>query len=220
MTYKCEYCGNSFKRENTLAVHLCEQKRRRMQKSDRHVVAGFDIYNTWYKISLGAKKNKTYEEFCSSKYYSAFVRTGKYIIDVKVQSPELFVKWLTENKIRLDDWPKDSTYTKYLGTLSKQETPERAVEKFVIVASEWARTRNDEWFNIWKNASPNVIIEYVRAGKISPWVIFGSDAAQTWLDGIPDEMVYDLVKFIDVDYWKRKINLHRKDVEWINEVIG
>ena len=39
--FKCNYCGKSFAKESTLAVHMCEQKRRYMQKDEKHVQLGF-----------------------------------------------------------------------------------------------------------------------------------------------------------------------------------
>ena len=50
--YKCQYCSKSFKKENTLAVHLCEQKRRFMQKDEKHVQLGFRSYQLFYKIAI------------------------------------------------------------------------------------------------------------------------------------------------------------------------
>ena len=47
--YTCQYCNNKFTKEKTLAVHVCEQKRRALAKTERHVVLGFDTYNRFYK---------------------------------------------------------------------------------------------------------------------------------------------------------------------------
>ena len=86
--YKCEYCNRTFKRENSLAVHMCERKRRALSRTEKHVVAGYDAYNYWYKLAMGSKKNKTYEDFAGSQYYSAFVKFGRYVLDIRAISPE------------------------------------------------------------------------------------------------------------------------------------
>ena len=58
-SYKCEYCGASFTREKTLAVHMCEKKRRRLQKNEKRVQTGFYAFTRFYTISAGTKKEKT-----------------------------------------------------------------------------------------------------------------------------------------------------------------
>ena len=95
--HKCEYCGKSFKRESTLFVHQCEPKRRALQKNEKHVVTGYRAYNLWYKLAMNNKKDKTYEEFCKSQYYSMFVRWGHYVLEIRATDPEAYLKWLVDN---------------------------------------------------------------------------------------------------------------------------
>ena len=33
--YECKFCNRSFAKEKTLAAHVCEQKRRHLQKDDK-----------------------------------------------------------------------------------------------------------------------------------------------------------------------------------------
>ena len=37
LTYKCRYCEKSFRKESSLAVHLCEPKRRWRERDERAV---------------------------------------------------------------------------------------------------------------------------------------------------------------------------------------
>ena len=38
--YVCEYCKTGYTREKTLAVHMCEKKRRALQKDEKRVRFG------------------------------------------------------------------------------------------------------------------------------------------------------------------------------------
>ena len=66
--FKCNYCGKSFVKESTLAVHMCEPKRRHIQQDEKHVQLGFRSYQLFYRIGTNTKNDKTYDDFASSPY--------------------------------------------------------------------------------------------------------------------------------------------------------
>lgn len=217
---KCDYCGKSFKRESTLAVHMCEPKRRALSRTEKHVVAGFNAYNYWYKLAMGSKKDKTYDEFAKSQYYSAFVKFGRYVLDIRAVNPESYIRWLTTNKIKLDTWSRDSVYNRYLVDHAKNETPERAVERFVLLAEEWSKRSGKHWNQYFDVAPAEVIVQHIELGKISPWVIYSSDKAQNFVESCPAELLQKIADTLDPGFWTRKTKLFPDDVKWIKETIG
>jgi hypothetical protein len=44
MTFTCNFCKKDFAKETSIAVHMCEPKRRRMEKDERGVQLGFQAY--------------------------------------------------------------------------------------------------------------------------------------------------------------------------------
>ena len=78
-TYKCRYCEKSFAKESTLAVHLCEQKRRWQQEKEVPVQLGLKAYLRFYEVTQGSARLKSYADFVSSPYYNAFVKHGRYV---------------------------------------------------------------------------------------------------------------------------------------------
>ena len=83
-SYICQYCSSGFTREKTLAVHVCEQKRRALARTEKHVVLGYDTYNRFYRKTQNSKQDKTYDEFARSPYYNAFVKFGSFVNNVCV----------------------------------------------------------------------------------------------------------------------------------------
>ena len=71
LNYKCNYCDKEFTKEKTLSVHVCEQKRRHMSKTEKHVQLGLLAYNRFYEISQKNSAKKTFDDFASSPYYNA-----------------------------------------------------------------------------------------------------------------------------------------------------
>ena len=59
--YKCGYCGSSYVREKTLFAHMCEKKRRALQKDEKRVRYGFYAFGRFYKLSY--MKNMYYNLF-------------------------------------------------------------------------------------------------------------------------------------------------------------
>ena len=114
---------------------------------------------------MGSKKDKTYDEFAKSQYYSAFVKFGRYILDIRAVNPESYIRYLTTNKVKLDWWCKDSTYNKYLAEQSKTETPERAVERFVLLAQDWSQNTGNHWSDYFVVAPHHVIVQHIELGR-------------------------------------------------------
>jgi len=100
--FTCQYCRKDFVRENSLAVHVCEQKKRRQERSERGVELGFQAYVRFYEMSQGSAKFKTYDDFCESPYYKAFAKFGRYCVNTRVINPKQFLEWLLKNNKKID----------------------------------------------------------------------------------------------------------------------
>jgi len=181
---------------------------------------GYRMFILWYKIAMGHPRDKTYDEFSKSQYYTAFVRFGTYLINVRAISPNAYVEWLIENKIKLERWNKDTQYNKFLRDFSKQETAARALERFVLHTSKWESETGNAWHTFWDKANMNRIIDDITNGKISPWILFSSSNAQQFIDTVPSDLLPLIANSMDIDFWQRKVSLNKHDVTWINEVIG
>ena len=112
--HTCVHCGKSFMKEKTLFAHMCEPKRRVLQKDEKRVQSGFYAFNQFYKLTQNARKQKTYDEFCKSAYYNAFVKFGSFLNNVAPLYPEKFVNFVIKSGVKLDHWCRDELYDNYL----------------------------------------------------------------------------------------------------------
>ena len=217
--FKCEYCNKSFKRERTLSVHVCEPKRRALQKDSKHVQLAFRAYQLFYKIGTNAKKEKTYEEFSSGQYYNAFVKFGSYCIDLKIDDVTNFVTYLIKDQIPIDRWASDIHFNKWIKQRLKSESVDRAVERTVLFMQEWGEDNANEWNTYFDVVPSNLAVFHICAGKISPWVLYVSQRAQGLLDRLNEEQIKMIIEYIDPHHWQIKIKRNQKDFDWVEKLL-
>ena len=217
--YKCQYCDKSFKKENTLAVHLCEQKRRFMQKDEKHVQLGFRSYQLFYKIGTNAKNDKTYEDFAKSQYYISFCKFGYYCRDIGIDDVPGYTTWLVKNGTRLDNWGKDKQFTKWMKERLKSESVDRGVERTILFLQTWAEENNTQYHNYFYNIAPSLAVFHTCSGKISPWVLFTSVAAQGLIDRMNAEQLKMITDYLEIDYWQRTMSVNPQDSKWVEGIL-
>src|SRR6056300_507777 len=168
--YKCEYCGNGYMREKTLAAHMCEKKRRALQKNEKRVQLGLYAFQRFYKLSAGTKKEKTYEDFCNSQYYNAFVKFGSFINNVRPLYPEKYIDHVVTSRVKLDHWCRDELYENYATELVLKEDMEVAVRRSIDTMMEWGQEKEVPWNDYFRYVSLNRSVRDIKDGKISPWL--------------------------------------------------
>tara|TARA_B100001057_G_scaffold490347_1_gene578431 strand:+ start:225 stop:908 length:684 start_codon:yes stop_codon:yes gene_type:complete len=218
--YVCEYCGNSYTREKTLAVHMCQPKRRALQKNEKRVQLGLYAFNQFYKLSAGSKKEKTYEDFCKSPYYNAFVKFGSFVSNVRPLYPERYIDYVVTSGVKLDHWCRDEMYEKYANELIRKEGVTTALERSVITMMEWA-DENDPapWYHYFQHVSLNRAVWHIKDGKVSPWLILNCKSGKDMLSNFNDEQLTMIYNVLDPEHWAMRFKRNPKDVELVKEVV-
>ena len=209
----CEYCKQSFKRESTAAVHMCEKKRRWMQKDMPETIAGFTAFDLFFRLSMQSKP-KVFAEFVDSPYYSSFVNFGSYCLNTQVIDAEAYTRWLVRNQAKLKDWAADRMYLNYVKEHLRKESVGRALERFIEHAS-----KTSYFDTFWETASGYLITDWVESGKISPWILLCSQRASDAVSRMNSEQVNRVAACIDADYWSKKRDLNPHDAEWVSSII-
>jgi hypothetical protein len=217
--YVCQYCGHKFAKEKTLSVHVCEQKRRALAKTEKHVIIGYDTYNRFYKFNQNFNGVKTYEEFAKSPYYNQFVKFGSFVSNVNPLYPDKFLDYVVQSGVKLDHWCRDELYDKYVVYLVKKEPVEVALERSIETMIKWGDNNNAEWNHYFLYASLNRVMYDVKDGKISPWLLLNSKNGKDMLRNFNDEQLSAVSTIMDVPYWLNKFKKMPADVELVKEVV-
>jgi len=216
--YKCEYCGSSYVRESTLFAHLCEKKRRALQKDEKRVRYGYYAFDRFYKLSAGNKKQKTYEEFCKSPYYNAFVKFGSFINNVKPMYPEKYIDHVVTSGVKLDHWCKDELYEKYVLEFILKEDVHTALERTVTHMTEWSSDISAPWNHYFQHVSLNRAVWDIKDGKISPWLVLNCDSGKEMMSRFNDEQLGLVYHVIDPTHWALRFRRLPTDVQLVKEI--
>jgi hypothetical protein len=214
----CAYCQKVFQRESSLAVHVCEPKRRFREKDETGVQLGLHAYLRFYEITQGSARLKTFEDFAASAYYRAFVRFGRYCQSIRAVNTPRFVDWLLKNNRKIDHWCRDTVYTEYLQEHVRVESATDALSRALEEGIAWGERTGNPDRDFLRYGNDNVICHAVTTGRVTAWVLYNSESGQEFLARINNEQVAMIWTWIDSDHWVRKFQDHAADAEWVREM--
>lgn len=217
--FVCQYCERSFRKETSLAVHLCEPKRRYQEQSEVGVQLGLQAYLRFYEITQGSARLKTWDDFARSPYYRAFVKFGRYCVAIRVINIPRFIEWLLKNNKKIDHWCRDSVYAEYLQEHLRQEAATDALARAMEQAIGWSEETNNPDRDYLRFGNSNAICYAVTTGRISAWVLYNCDSGAEFLAGLNQEQIAMIWPFIDTDFWQRRFRDYRADAEYVREML-
>jgi len=219
MTFTCGYCDKTFSRESSIEVHMCEPKRRRLQRGDRGVQLALQAYVRFYETMQGSAKSKTFEDFETSSYYRAFVKFGHYCVNTRVINPERFMAWLLKQQKKIDRWCSDQVYTEYLTNYLTLEAVDDALARAMEYGLDWSEKTGNPAHDCLRYGNANVICHAITTGRISPWAIYNSESGQKFLGELSPDQVAMIWSYIDSDVWQKKFQTYPADQEYSKEML-
>jgi len=215
----CTYCNKTFQKARTLQVHLCEPKRRHLQKHEKWVQNAFIVFQRFYQIHQNSSKPKTYDDFCKSAYYNAFVKFGRYMMHINPLYPDKYIDYIITSKIKLDHWARDDLYEAYIIDVLKSEPVESALQRTIATMMDWAQEQNAQWSDYFRLVNTNRAVMHIQQGKISPWLVLGCRAGKKMLKSFNDEQLQMCDRFIDPIFWNNKFKNYKSDLLFVEETV-
>lgn len=217
--YTCRFCSAKFTKEKTLSVHMCEQKRRFLQKDERRVQLGYQAFIRFYELCQKVEKPKTYEEFCKSPYYTAFVKFGSFLSNVKPLYPDKYIDYVVTSGVKLDHWCREELYEKYALELILREDVTTALERSVKNMMDWGDDKGARWQDYFNYASLNRVTQDIRDGKVSPWLILNCKSGRSMMTKMNDEQLEIVSRVMNPNHWAIRFKRHVADVEIVKEIV-
>ena len=219
MKFGCEFCKREFLRESTIMKHMCETKDRYLNKDKQGNRIGFQAWVQFYKKNTATKKQKTYEEFIKSAYYTAFVKFGAHCVAINALNVSRFTDWLVNHQIKLDTWTNDTHYTKYLIEYLRIEDPLDAIHRSVETTIEMAVVETIQSKDYLRYGNRNKICYAITTGKISPWMLFQSKSGIEFMDNLDTTQIKMIIDYIDPEKWALKFHREPENVRTVKEIL-
>jgi len=220
--YKCRYCEKAFVKESTLAVHLCEPKRRWQQEREVGVQLGLKAYLRFYEVTQGSARLKSYADFVTSPYYNAFVKHGRYCQSIRCINFANFLDWLLRNNKKIDNWCSDKLYEEwmhdYLRREAVQDALERALKEMQTYADDHPDLKNG-FSDYFRYGNSNRVVHHIVTGRISPWIVYNCTSGVDFLGNLSEEQVVMVMPWIDPDHWQRRFQDYLADTEWVKDIL-
>lgn len=214
---KCKWCGKEFKSEKTLAVHMCVKKRRFADKDMSHIRLSHRAFQMFYELNTSAKEPKSIEDFIMSPYYESFVKYGRACQVNEWLAPEKFTEWLIKNGVKLKQWVSDAQYDKFLKQYVRKEPGLKALERTIIYLAEWSKDNNLPFQTYFTEVSPSRAVFDLRAGKVSPWVLYLSETGDSLLKRFNDEQIQMIDDVIDPPFWMKLFSSNAEEVKEVKQ---
>lgn len=218
--YGCEFCKREFVKETTLFSHMCEYKHRWLEKDKHSNRVGFQAWLQFYQNNSISKKQRTYEDFIKSAYYTAFIKFGAYCVGVNAINISRFTDWLLKNQIKVDSWCSDTTYNRYLVEYLRNEDPFDAIHRSIETTIEWAEKDNILPRDYLRYGNTNRICQLISNGKISPWLLFQSNSGVNFLDTLNQDHVKLIFDYINPEQWALKFHREPENVRAVKELLA
>lgn len=218
--FVCRYCEKSFQRETSLAVHLCEQKRRFQEQSERGVQLGLQAYLRFYEMTQGSAKLKSFDDFARSPYYKAFVKFGRHCISINAVNTARFVDWVVEKNKKIDHWCRDTVYTEYLNDYMKRENVNDALARAIEHSLDWAEKTGHPAHDILRYGNDNAVTYAISTGRISAWIVYNCESGQKFLDEMNPDQTKIVWSWIDPEFWQKKFRDYPADREYAKDILS
>ena len=183
---------------------------------------GLQAYLLFYNSTQTTAKPKTYQDFSESSYYLAFVKFGRYCVDLRCVNFTLFAQWLLKNNKKLDQWCSDKLYEAWLIEYVRKESVQDALERALKEMQEYAEANPElkNGFNdYFRYGNGNRIVYHISTGRISPWVVYNCTSGIAFLGQLTEVQVGMIINWVDPDFWQARFKENQTDIKWAKEIL-
>lgn len=197
---------------------MCVYKERDLVRDEKPARMALRVFMRFYELNTRGKA-KTWDEFIHSRYYNDFLKVGRYITEINAINIPQFIDFLIRSALPVNKWTNPTIYETYVRELNKKETPEAAIERNILLMQQWANENGKHWTDFFREVSPAQATMWIKAGRISPWVLYITDSSTALFDRMSPEQLSMVRVYLDPGFWEIKLENHRKEADYFRDVL-
>jgi hypothetical protein len=185
MFYECRFCNKLYKQESAFAKHYCDERRKNDVLKTIIGQIAFSLYDRWLQMKY--KREADLEMFKNSRFFNAFVKFADLYkkINGLADVDEFFALMIRKN-IQPGNWVDDRIIRYYLdhidsGTIQSKIT--RSCNTLIKIADAYDCDTSE----VFKYIEFHIMMDFIKLGKLSPWVLLNSKSFMRWLSTISKE---------------------------------
>jgi len=198
---------------------MCVKKQRHLDKDSVASRMALELFRRFYELNTATKNAKTIDEFINSRYYAAFIKLARRLMDLRPVDQARFVDYIFRNGIKDRDWCKDSVYEAYIVDLLSKEPASRGLERSITTMNEWGEKHDLPFNAFFAQVSPSEATHLVKMGKISPWVLYLAETSDLLWDRLSDEQASIISSVIDPKIWRLKFEIKKDDCSFARDIL-
>lgn len=218
--HQCQHCQRVFRREASVMAHVCEQKRRHLERDETGVQLGLQAYVRFYEITQGRARVKTWQDFATSSYYRGFVKYGRHCQAIRAVNVPRFTDWLINNNRKIDHWCSDGVYEEYLMQYVRQEDVADALTRGIEHAMSWSEATGNPSHDWLRYGNDNAIAHAISTGRVTAWILYNCDSGHEWLERINAEHRSIVWPWIDPEFWQSRFQDHPRDQAYARDILS
>ena len=215
--YTCQYCFHVFKREGTFEKHRCDAMEREQQLHSVRGQSAYRIFCKWNTFKRVAQVNK--KTFGTSRSFSHFYKFAKWKNDVKIPDIDKFISAMVMWQLPPVMWTRQDVYVKYIDLLDTVSTVDDHLRYTYETLRKVSSVVECELNQAFDYLELHMVIEYIEARKLSPWVIIKIKGFKRFFASLNGFQKQKLETFIRPSYWKTRIKENPQDTEIIEQFI-
>ncbi len=210
MFYECRFCNKLFKKEHAFIKHYCNARKKHDELSTIEGQIGFFLYERW--IHIRHLRNVDHDDFKASRFFNAFIKFAKFYRKIKgLPDIDQFLRLMISKNIQPSNWVTDKVLSYYLDFIDK--TP--AIEKITRTSQyiiKLADAYDCDTADIFDHVEFNIIIDFIKLQKLSPWILLNSKKFIMWIRYLDDEQQLIIDGVVDSYLWRQTFDKDKSSV--------
>lgn len=202
---KCNFCERTFTQPKRFASHMCETKRRFIEKDSRAGQMAYELFQRFQKFHrIRQTKKDPLMTFLNSRHYRAFKTLAEFFLQTKPLDTNEYFEYLMQSNTPFRKWTSEDFYSEWVRGKIMMEDADSAVARSIETLLEFASERGISLNEVYHHLTGNRLSLWLRTGRISPWFIVLSKDPTILLDKLEPEMLSSLEDIINPLFWRMR----------------